>query len=113
MRIKFGPIILFFIVYIFAYVIFNAINAKADESSTEEPKGPTITIPYTDEQMCKTFLRAEICDMSPEKQEKFLLEMFRALIEQKLNEEKKVEGIEICLKETEQGKLISCKGLDI
>ena len=105
MRIKLLPVILFFIIYIWAYAIFNAVNAKADE--------PTITIPYTEEKMCKTFLRAEICDMSPEDQEKFLLEMFRALIEQKLNEEKEVEGIEICLKETEQGKLIPCEGMDI
>ena len=105
--------ILFFIVYFWAYAIFNAINAKADESSTEEPTGPTITIPYTEEQMCKAFLRAEICDMSPEEQEKFILEMFRALIDQKFKEEKEVEGMEICFKETEQGKLIPCKGLDI
>ena len=40
--------------------------------------------------------------------------MFKALIDQKLNEEKKeVEGMEICFKETEQGKLIPCEGLDI
>jgi len=113
MRIKFGPIILFFIVYIFAYAIFNAINAKAEESYIEEPKGPTITIPYTDEQMCKAFLRAEICDMSREEQEMYLLEMFRALLDQKFKEEKEVEGMDICFKETEQGKLIPCKGLDI
>ena len=105
MRIKFGPIILFFIVYIFAYAIFNALNAKAEE--------PTITVPYTEEQMCKAFLRAEICDMSQEEQEIYLLEMFRALIDQKFKEKNEVEGLEICLKETEQGKLIPCKGLDI
>ena len=105
MRIKFGPIILFFIVYIFAYAIFNALNAKADE--------PTITVPYTEEQMCKAFLRAELCDMSREEQEKYFLEMFRALIDQKFKEENEVEGLEICLKETEQGKLIPCKGLDV
>ena len=105
MRIKFGPIILFFIVYIFAYVIFNALNAKADE--------PTITVPYTEEQMCKAFLRAELCDMSQEEQEKYFLEMFRALLDQKFKEENEVEGLEICLKETEQGKLIPCEGMDI
>ena len=38
MKIKAGPIILFFIIYIWAYAIFNAVNAKADT--------PTITIPY-------------------------------------------------------------------
>ena len=105
MRIKFGPIILFFIVYIFAYAIFNALNAKADE--------PTITVPYTEEQMCKAFLRAELCDMSQEEQEKYFLEMFRALLDQKFKEEEEVEGLEICLKETEQGKLIPCEGMDI
>ena len=105
MRIKFGPIILFFIVYIFAYAIFNALNAKADE--------PTITVPYTEEQMCKAFLRAELCDMSQEEQEKYFLEMFRALIDQKLNEENEVESVDICLKETEEGKLIPCEGVDV
>ena len=105
MKIKAGPIILFFIIYIWAYAIFNAVNAKADE--------PTITIPYTEEQMCKAFLRAEICDMTRVEQEQYFLEMFKALIDQKLNEEKEVEGMEICFKETEQGKLIPCKGMDI
>ena len=106
MRIKLKPmIIMFFIIYFFVYALTSCSALKADE--------PTITVPYTEEQMCKTFLRAEICDMSPEEQEKFILEMFRALIEQKLNEEKEVEGIEICLKETEQGKLIPCEGMDI
>ena len=105
MKIKAGPIILFFIIYIWAYAIFNAVNAKADE--------PTITIPYTDEQMCKAFLRAELCDMSQAEQEQYFLEMFKALIDQKFKEEKEVEGMEICFKETEQGKLIPCEGLDI
>ena len=105
MKIKAGPIILFFIIYIWAYAIFNAVNAKADE--------PTITIPYTEEQMCKAFLRAELCDMSQEEQEKYFLEMFRALIDQKLNEENEVESVDICLKETEQGKLIPCEGVDV
>ena len=97
--------ILFFIVYFWAYAIFNAINAKADE--------PTITIPYTEEQMCKAFLRAELCEMSQEEQEKYFLEMFKALLDQNFKEENEVEGMEICLKETEQGKLIPCEGMDI
>ena len=97
--------ILFFIVYFWAYAIFNAINAKADE--------PTITVPYTEEQMCKAFLRAELCDMSQEDQEKYFLEMFKALLDQNFKEENEVEGMEICLKETEQGKLIPCEGMDI
>ena len=51
--------------------------------------------------------------MSQAEQEQYFLEMFKALIDQKLNEEKEVEGMEICLKETEQGKLIPCEGMDI
>ena len=104
MKIKAGPIILFFIIYIWAYSIFNAVNARAE---------PTITIPYTEEQMCKALLRAEICDMSQAEQEQYFLEMFKALIDQKLNKEKEVEGMDICFKETEQGKLIPCEGMDI
>ena len=103
MKIK-GPIIIFAIVYIWAWAIFNAVNARAE---------PTITIPYTEEQICKALLRAELCDMSQAEQEQYFLEMFKALIDQKLNEEKEVEGMEICFKETEQGKLIPCEGLDI
>ena len=105
MRIKVGPIILFFIIYIWAYSIFNAVNARADE--------PTITVPYTEEQMCKAFLRAEICDMSQAEQEQYFLDMFQGLIDREFNKEQEVETMEICFKETEEGKLIPCKGLDI
>ena len=105
MKIKAGPIILFFIIYIWAYAIFNAVNAKADE--------PTITIPYTEEQMCKAFLKAEICDMSKEQQEQYFLEMFQGLLDREFNKEQEVESMEICFKETEEGKLIPCKGMDI
>ena len=105
MRIKAGPIILFFIIYIWAYSIFNAVNARADE--------PTITVPYTEEQMCKAFLRAEICDMSQAEQEQYFLDMFQGLIDREFNKEQEVESMEICFKETEEGKLIPCKGMDI
>ena len=105
MRIKVGPIILFFIIYIWAYSIFNAVNARADE--------PTITVPYTEEQMCKAFLRAEICDMSQDEQELYFLEMFQGLLDREFKREQEVESMEICFKETEEGKLIPCKGLDI
>ena len=88
------------------YCVFTKVNkANADE--------PTITVPYTEEQMCKAFLRTELCDMSQEDQEKYFLEMFKALLDQNFKEENEVEGMEICLKETEQGKLIPCEGLDI
>ena len=105
MKIKAGPIILFFIIYIWAYSIFNAVNARADE--------PTITIPYTEEQMCKAFLRAEICDMTRVEQEQYFLEMFQGLLDREFNKKEEVESMEICFKETEEGKLIPCKGLDI
>ena len=107
MRIKLLPVILFFIVYFWAYAIFNAINAKADE--------PTITVPYTEEQMCRALLKAEICEMSREEQEKYFLEIFRAFIDQTLDESfnKKKEETDICL-EMVGRKLVPCReGLDI
>jgi len=97
MKIKAGPIILFFIIYIWAYAIFNAVNAKADEPELN----------------CETFVNEKICNMTPEEQEKWFWELFQSLIEQRIIEDKEVEGMEICLKETEQGKLIPCEGLDI
>ena len=103
--------IVFLLFYLLAYCVFDKV--RAGESYIEEPKGPTITIPYTEEQMCKVLLRAEICDMSQAEQEQYFLEMFKALIDQKLNKEKEVEGMDICFKETEQGKLIPCEGMDI
>ena len=105
MKIKAGPIILFFIIYIWAYSIFNAVNARADE--------PTITVPYTEEQMCKAFLRAEICDMTRVEQEQYFLEMFKGMLDREFKREQEIESMDICFKETEEGKLIPCKGLDI
>jgi len=98
--------IIFLLFYLVTYCVFTKVNkANADE--------PTITVPYTEEQMCKAFLRTELCDMSQEDQEKYFLEMFKALLDQNFKEENEVEGMEICLKETEQGKLIPCEGLDV
>ena len=105
MRIKAGPIILFFIIYIWAYSIFNAVNARADE--------PTITIPYTEKEMCKAFLKAEICDMTRVEQEQYFLEMFKGMLDREFKREQEIESMDICFKETEEGKLIPCKGLDI
>ena len=93
----------FFLIYLLAYCAFNKVNA--DE--------PTITVPYTEEQMCKAFLRAEICDMSQAEQEQYFLDMFQGLIDREFNKEQEVETMEICFKETEEGKLIPCKGMDI
>ena len=105
MRIKAGPIILFFIIYIWAYSIFNAVNARADE--------PTITIPYTEKEMCKAFLKAEICDMTRVEQEQYFLEMFKGMLDREFKREQEIESMDICFKETEEGKLIPCKGMDI
>ena len=104
MKIKKGPIIVFFLIYIFAWNL-GSCSVKADE--------PTITIPYTEKQMCKAFLKDEICDMSREEQELYFLEMFQGLLEREFNKEQEVESMEICFKETEEGKLIPCKGMDI
>lgn len=80
----------------------------------EESKGPTITVPYTEEQMCKAFLRAEICEMSQEDQEKYFLEIFKAFIDQKLEESfNKKEEVDICLEMVDR-KLVPCaEGLDV
>ena len=63
MRIKAGPIILFFIIYIWAYSIFNAVNA-------EEPS-------------CETFVNKQICNMTPTEQEKWFWELFNDLMNPK------------------------------
>ena len=104
MKIKKGPIIVFFLIYIFAWNL-GSCSVKADE--------PTITIPYTEKEMCKAFLKAEICDISKEQQEQYFLEMFQGLLDREFNKEQEVESMEICFKETEEGKLIPCKGMDI
>ena len=95
--------IIFLLIYLLAYCV-------SDKAGAEEP---TITIPYTEEQMCKAFLKSEICDMSKEQQEQYFLQMFEGLLEREFNKEQEVESMEICFKETEQGKLIPCKGMDI
>ena len=77
MRIKLLPVILFFIIYIWAYAIFNAVNAKADEPELN----------------CETFVNEKICNMTPEEQEKWFWELFRSLIED--DKEEKPEVIEI------------------
>ena len=107
MIIKVILIVIFFVLLSWAV---NLPFAKAEES-----KGPTITVPYTEEQMCKALLKAEICEMSREDQEKYFLEIFRAFIDQTLDEsfDKKKEETDICL-EMVGRKLVPCReGLDI
>ena len=108
MRLKtFGKgFILFLLFYMVTYCTFIKLNkANADE--------PTITIPYTEKEMCKAFLKAEICEMSQEDQETYFMEMFRGLLEREFNKKEELDMMDICFKETEEGKIIPCKGMDI
>ena len=99
-----------FILFLLFYMVTYCTITKLDRANADEP---TITIPYTEKEMCKAFLRAEICDMSQDEQELYFLEMFQGLLDREFNKEQEVESMEICFKETEEGKLIPCKGLDI
>ena len=99
-----------FIIFLLFYVVTYCTITKLDKARADEP---TITVPYTEEQMCKAFLKAEICDMSRDEQELYFLEMFQGLLEREFNKKEEVESMEICFKETEQGKLIPCEGMDI
>ena len=76
MRIKFKPIVIvFFIVYIFAWSLTTCSFVKADELN------------------CETFVNEKICNMTPEEQEKWFWELLRSLMEDKPTEEV-VETIE-------------------
>ena len=99
-----------FILFLLFYMVTYCTITKLDRANADEP---TITIPYTEKEMCKAFLKAEICDMSKEQQEQYFLQMFEGLLDREFNKEQEVESMEICFKETEEGKLIPCKGLDI
>jgi hypothetical protein len=71
MRIKLGPIIVFFIIYLFVWNLANA----------EEPK-----------LNCETFVKEEICNMTDEEAEKWFWELFKSLMEPK---ETKVKTVEV------------------
>ena len=72
MRLKLGPIIVFFIIYLFAWNLANA----------EEPK-----------LNCETFVKENICKMSPEEQEIWFLELLKSILEDVIEEKK--TGIEV------------------
>ena len=55
---------MFFIIYFFAYALSTCSIVKADELN------------------CETFVKEEICKMSPEEQEKWFWELFRSLMEE-------------------------------
>ena len=67
MRLKFGPIIVFFIIYLFVWNLANA----------EEPK-----------LNCESFVKEEICKMSPEEQELWFLELLKSILEDVIEEKK-------------------------
>ena len=99
-----------FILFLLFYMVTYCTITKLDRANADEP---TITIPYTEKEMCKAFLKAEICEMSQEEQETYFMEMFKGLLEREFNKKEELEMMDICFKETEEGKLIPCKGLDI
>tara|TARA_R110002020_G_scaffold90816_1_gene221061 strand:- start:306 stop:542 length:237 start_codon:yes stop_codon:yes gene_type:complete len=78
MRINYkGIIIVFFIIYIFAYALSSCSAVKADE--------PKIT--------CEAFIKEDICNMTPEEQEIWFLELLKKILEDTID--KKKTGIEI------------------
>ena len=72
MRIKLGPIIAFFIIYLFVWNL-----AYGDEPKLN----------------CESFVKEEICTMTPEEQELWFLELLKSILENVI-EEKKI-GIDI------------------
>ena len=75
MRIKIKPIvIMFFIVYIFAWSLTTCSFVKA-----EEPK-PELN--------CETFINEKICNMTPEEQEIWFLELLKSILEDTIDNKK-------------------------
>ena len=78
MRLKIKPIIImFFIIYTFAWSLTTCSFVKADE--------PEIT--------CEAFIKEEICKMTPEEQEIWFLELLKSILEDTI--EKKKIGTEV------------------
>ena len=79
MRLKFKPIvIMFFIVYIFAWSLTTCSFVKADE---DEPKPKP-------ELECSTFINEKICNMTPEEQEIWFLELLKSILEDTIDNKK-------------------------
>jgi hypothetical protein len=51
--------------------------------------------------------------MTRVEQEQYFLEMFKGMLDREFKREQEIESMDICFKETEEGKLIPCKGMDI
>jgi len=80
MRINLKPmVIMFFIVYIFAWSLTTCSFVKADE--------PEIT--------CEAFINEKICNMTPEEQELWFLELLEKILEDTIEKKKTKEGTDI------------------
>ena len=80
MRIKFKPIIImFFIFYIFAWSLTTCSFVKAEE--------PEIT--------CEAFIKEDICNMTPEEQEIWFLELLEKILEDTIKKKKTKPGTDI------------------
>ena len=78
MRIK-TPIIIFFIIYIFAWSLTSCSFVKADE--------PELT--------CEAFINEKICNMTPEEQEIWFLELLEKILEDTIEKKKTKPGTDI------------------
>ena len=73
MRLKIKPIIImFFIIYTFAWSLTTCSFVKADE--------PEIT--------CEAFIKEDICNMTPEEQEIWFLELLKKILEDTIDKKK-------------------------
>ena len=80
MRINLKPmVIMFFIVYIFAWSLTTCSFVKADE--------PEIT--------CEAFIKEDICNMTPEEQEIWFLELLKKILEDTIEKKKAKPGTDI------------------
>ena len=76
MRIK-TPIIIFFIIYIFAWSLTSCSALKADEPKLN----------------CETFVKEKICNMTDEEQEIWFLELLLKILEDTID--KKKTGVDV------------------
>ena len=78
MRINYkGIIIVFFIIYIFAYALSSCSAVKAEEPELN----------------CEVFVKEEICKMTPEEQEVWFLELLLKILEDTID--KKKTGVDV------------------
>ncbi len=80
MRINYkGIIIVFFIVYIFAWSLTTCSFVKAEEPELN----------------CEAFINEKICNMTPEEQELWFLELLEKILEDTIEKKKIKEGTDI------------------